>query len=102
MVLRRHNLLFLLLISSTRDVVEAQLVVVLAGSDDATSHDKYRLIGGKTRNTPNVIAERVLLQELFGEVFEVTLREGDVRSHGDFGVTCELSFNVRLGRTKKK
>lgn len=45
-------------------------------------------------HVPNPVTELVLLQELFGQVLEVALREGDVRSDGEFvGVACvEVSF----------
>lgn len=51
------------------DVVEAELVSILGGSDD-----------------PDPVTEGVLLQELLGEVLKVPLGDGDVGGHGDVGV----------------
>lgn len=39
-----------------------------------------------TFDSPNPVTEGVLLQELFGEVLEIALRERDARSHRDAGV----------------
>jgi hypothetical protein len=37
-------------------------------------------------NPPDPVTQSVFLQEFFGEIFEITLRERDVGSHGDFRV----------------
>ena len=57
--------------ANSRDVVEAELVRVLRGRDDA-----------------DPVPQRVLLEELFGEVLDVPLGERDVRRHGDLRVAC--------------
>lgn len=46
---------------------------------------------GLHRDIPNPVTQSVLLEELFGEVLEVPLGEGDVRGHSDLGVTYHHS-----------
>lgn len=52
------------------NVVEFQLVDILRSGNDT-----------------EVIAELVLLQELFREIFQVPLREGDTGRDGDLSIT---------------
>ena len=59
--------------SHVRDVVEAELVDVLGG-----------------RNNADPVTERVLLQELFGKVLDITFRERDARSDSELGVSCNV------------
>lgn len=66
------------------DVVEAELVGVLGRSNDT-----------------NPVAEGVLLQELLGEVLEVALRDGDVRSDGQVGVACEQNETLNEFTTQE-
>ena len=85
-VCRRHDMcLVLLLVVIRLDVVEAELVDVLRGSDDTGRHVSPNVHKVKVEKlgVPNPVTEGVLLQELFGEVLEVPLGEGDVRSHSD-------------------
>jgi len=56
----KYTLILVVIIPSTSNVVEAQLVVVFRGGNDA-----------------NPVTEAVLFQELLGQIFEVSLREGD-------------------------
>lgn len=44
-------------------------------------------IGGNSDNS-DPVTELVLLQELFGEVFKVSLGESDVGSDGQLSLTC--------------
>jgi hypothetical protein len=55
-----------------RHVVELENVGVLCRSDD-----------------PDPVTEEVFLQELLGEVLDITLGEGDVRGDGQL-VTCKM------------
>ena len=45
---------------------------------------------GNYRDIPNPVTQSVLLEELFGEVLEVPLGEGDVGGHSDLGVTYQV------------
>jgi hypothetical protein len=60
-----------------RNVVELERIVVFGGSNDT-----------------NPVPQAVLLQELFGEILEVSLGEGDVGGNGDFVVTIADNLDI--------
>jgi len=64
-----YERLLLLLFLVDSDVEELERVAVLSSSNDT-----------------DPVPESVLLQELFGQVLEVTFRQRDTRSNGDFVV----------------
>ena len=78
--------LLLLIIITRLDVVEAELVNVLGRGDDARERMRTELyvLGGM--HIPNPVTQGVLLEELFGEVLQVPLGQGDVGGDGDLGV----------------
>jgi len=71
------RLLFVVIVTTSVDVVEAELVCVLGGSHDT-----------------DPVPERVLLQELFCEVLKVALGQGDAGCHSDFRVSIANNFDV--------
>ena len=77
--------LLLLLVITRLDVVEAELVDVLRGGDDTGRHvsPNVHTVKVEKLGVPNPVTEGVLLEELFGEVFEVPLGKRDARGHGD-------------------
>ena len=81
----RDTGLILLFLLTSLDVVEAELVDVLRGSDDTGRHvsPNVHTVKVEKLGVPNPVTEGVLLQELFGEVLKVPLGEGDVRSHSN-------------------
>ena len=85
----RDTGLILLFLLTSLDVVEAELVDVLRGSDDTGRHvsPNVHTVKVEKLGVPNPVTEGVLLQELFGEVLKVPLGEGDVRGHGELLVT---------------
>jgi len=75
------RLLFLFVIISA-DVVELECVAVLGGGNDT-----------------DPVPESVLLQELFGEVLEVSLGQRDARGHGKLvvgGIPSNLHIFTKL------
>ena len=53
------------------------------------------VLGGM--HIPNPVTQGVLLEELFGEVLEIPLGEGDVRGHGNLGVAWNERYKDEEG-----
>jgi len=75
----KTQLVIILVFTRTRtiNVVEAKLVYVFRRRDNA-----------------NPVTKGVLLQELFGQILEVALRQRYTRGDGEFGVALTLYFYV--------
>ena len=80
--------LLLFLVVSGLDVVEAELVNILGRRNNAVQdiNNRATVMVGSQENIPNPVTQSVLLEELFGEVLQVPLGQGDVGGDGDLGV----------------
>ena len=72
------------------------IVVPPAGSRPGAVHVCGCPVPRKSKNVPEEVLERVLLQVLLGEVLQVALGEGDLRGEDEL-VACMISIDFHAG-----